>query len=107
VFFEEKSEDREAVAGSLSVYSFFFFFFFLILKSPSILFFLYRIFSLFTFQMLFPFQVSPLANPIFIPPPPASMRVFPYPSTHSHLLDLKFPYLGASSLHKIKGLSSH
>jgi hypothetical protein len=42
------------------------------------------IFSLFTFQMLSPFPVSPLEILYPIPPPPASMRVFPSPITPTH-----------------------
>ena len=38
---------------------------------------------------------------------PASMRVFLHPPTHSCLPTLKFPYTGASSLPRTKGLSSH
>jgi hypothetical protein len=38
---------------------------------------------------------------------PASMRVLPYPPTHSHFTTLTFPYTGPSSLHRTKGLSSH
>ena len=38
-----------------------------------------------------------------IPSPSASMRVLPYPPTHSHLTALAFPYTGASSLHRTKG----
>jgi len=54
-------------------------------------FFFYWIFSLLTFQMLSPFPFSPLGSP-----PPASMRVFSHPPTHS----LPFPYMGALSLHR-------
>ena len=42
-----------------------------------------------------------------IPSPSASMRVLPYPLTHSHLTALAFPYTGALSLHRTKGLPSH
>ena len=58
-----------------------------------------KIFSLFTFQMLSPFLVSP--------------PKIPYPSSHCSpnlplpLLVLAFPYTGAYSLLKTKGLSSH
>jgi hypothetical protein len=41
------------------------------------------------------------------PIPPASMTVFPDPLTHSHLLWMAFSYIGASSLHRTKGLFSH
>jgi hypothetical protein len=40
-------------------------------------------------------------------PSPASMRVLPQAHTHSHLTTLAFPYTGATSLHRTKGLSSH
>jgi hypothetical protein len=46
------------------------------------IYFLLWIFSLFTFQMLSPFQASPPETPYPIPPPPASMRVLLYPPTH-------------------------
>jgi hypothetical protein len=39
------------------------------------------IFSLFTFQMFSPFQVSPLETSYTIPPPPAYMRVLPHSPT--------------------------
>jgi hypothetical protein len=55
----------------------------------------YWIFSLFTFQMLNPFLVSPLLElpyPILLPP--ASMRVFLHPPTHSHLPALNFLHWG-------------
>jgi hypothetical protein len=54
-----------------------------------------------------PFPVSPLEIPYSIPSLPASMRVFSYLSTHLCLTALAFPYTGASSLHRTKGLSSH
>ena len=41
----------------------------------------YSIFSLFTFQMLSPFQVSPPGNLHPIPSPPASMSMLPHPPT--------------------------
>jgi hypothetical protein len=55
----------------------------------------YWIFYLFTFQMLSPFPVSPSANPPILPPSSCSMRVLPYPPTHSHLTSLAFPYTEA------------
>ena len=57
--------------------------------------------------MLSPFPMSPLqtANPI--PPYPASVRVFPNPATHSYLTALAFLYIGASSLHRAKYLTSY
>jgi hypothetical protein len=54
-----------------------------------------------------PLSQSPPGNPYPIPPPPASMRVFPYPPTHPLLPALALPYTGASSLYKTKDLSSH
>ena len=48
-----------------------------------------------------------IGSPLPYSPPPASMRVFPHPPTHSHLPTLASPYIGASSLHRTKGLSSH
>jgi hypothetical protein len=50
------------------------------------------IFSLFTFQMLFPFPISP-RDPLFHPPPPAFYEGVP-PPTHSHLPTLASPTLG-------------
>ena len=47
--------------------------------------------------MLIPFQVSLCKPPILSPPPPASMRVLPYPLTHSYLTALAFPNTGATS----------
>jgi hypothetical protein len=58
---------------------FFFFFLFFLLD------------LLFTFQMFSPFQVSPEETPYPIPPPPASMKVLPYPPTPAFL------YTGAST----------
>ena len=67
----------------------------------------YWIFSLFIFQMLSPFPVSPPQTPYPILPLPASMRVLPHPPNHSCLPALAFPYTAASRLHRTKGLSSH
>ena len=71
--------------------------------------FFYWIFK-FTFQMLSPSCFPSLPYhpiPHHILPLPASVRVFPYPPTHSCLPALVFPYIGASSIHRTKGLSSH
>ena len=70
--------------------------------------FFYWIYSLFTFQILSPFPVSPLpGNPHPIFPPPASMRMLFHP-LHSHLPALNSPTLRhLSSLHRTKDLSSH
>ena len=65
--------------------------------SPMCLFSLNLFLNLFTFQVLSPYSVSPLLEtPYPIPPPPASMRVFFHPSTHSHLSTLDSPTLGES-----------
>ena len=45
--------------------------------------------------------------PLSHPPLPASVRMFPYPFTHSLLPSRAFTYSGESSLHRTKGLSSH
>ena len=56
--------------------------------------------------MLSPFLVTPLNT--LSHPPPASMRVCPtYTPTQSHIPALAFPYTGALSLHRTKGLFSH
>jgi hypothetical protein len=55
------------------------------------------IFSLFTCQMLSPFQVSPLETLYPILFSPASMIVLPLPPTHSCLPALAFPYWGIAS----------
>ena len=49
---------------------------------------------LFTFQMLSPFQVSPLETRYPVTLPLASMRVLLHPSTHSHPSTQVFPYTG-------------
>ena len=79
------------------------------IKGWHIHFFFYWIFSLFTFQMLFPFQVLPPWKPLSYPPSPASMRVFPYPPTHSHLPALEFPYIAYFLVQCIskKAIQSH
>ena len=51
--------------------------------------------------MLSPFLVSPLKTAYPLPPPPA------HQPTHSSFLVLAFPYTGASSLHRTKGLYFH
>jgi hypothetical protein len=57
--------------------------------------------------MLSPFQVSPSETPNPIPSSSASMRVLPYPPTHSHLPALAFPYTGAWNPHSNKNRSFH
>ena len=66
-----------------------------------------RYFLFFTYQRLSPFPGFLSENPHPISPPPASMRLFLYLPTHSHFPILAFPYTGASSLHRTKGLSFH
>jgi hypothetical protein len=73
-----------------------FFFFFL---------FFYWRFSLFTFQMLSPFPPPPPEAPYPIFPLPASIRMLTYLPTHSQLPALAFPFTGALSHHRTKGLS--
>ena len=51
--------------------------------------------------MLSPFLVSPQKTPYPFPLPPA------YQPTHFCIPVLAFPYIGASNLLRIKGLSSH
>jgi hypothetical protein len=50
---------------------------------------------------IIPFPGFPSESPHPLSPHPA------HQSTHSHFLALAFPYTGASSLHRTKGLSSH
>lgn len=57
-----------------------------LLFQPVLFFLFYRIFYVFTFQMLSPFPVP--SSPV--PPPPDSMRILPLPPTHSHLTTLAF-----------------
>ena len=54
-----------------------------------------------------PFPVHLPQTPYPIHLTPASMRVLPHAPTHSHLTVLAFPYTGASSLHRTKGIPSH
>jgi hypothetical protein len=54
-----------------------------------------------------PFSGFPTRTPYPIPPPLASMRVLPYPATHSCLPALSFYCIGVSNLHRTNGLSSH
>ena len=53
-----------------------------------------------------PLPCFPSANPQSTPPP-ASMRMLPYQPTHLCITALAFPYAGASSLHRTKGLLSY
>ena len=55
--------------------------------------------------MLSPFPLFSLKSPY--PNPPASMRVLAQPSTHFCRTTLAFPYTGALSLRRTKGLPSH
>jgi hypothetical protein len=69
--------------------------------------FLNWIFYSFMFQMLSPFLVSHLGIPYPFHPPPASMSVLLQEPTQSYLPTMAFPYTGAWSLPRTKGLSSH
>ena len=55
---------------------------------------------------MYPFPVSPPQFPHPIPLPFASMRVLLHPLTHTCLTTPASPYMGASSLHRTKGLPS-
>ena len=57
--------------------------------------------------MLFLLKVSPRKLSYQILLTPTSLRVLPYPPIHSRLPAQTFPYTGASSLHRIKVISSH
>ena len=59
--------------------------------------------------MLYPFPVCPPPHgfPLSHPPQLASVRVFPNPPTYFCLPTLEFPYNGALSLHRAKGLFFH
>ena len=58
--------------------------------------------------MLSPFQVGfSSTSPQFHPSPRASMKVLPHLPGHSCLTAPVFPYTGAWSLHRTKGLPSH
>ena len=65
------------------------------------------IFSLLTFQMLSHFLVLPLPENLIPFLSSCLCEDVPHPPTHSLLPTLYFPYTGASSLHRTKGLSSH
>jgi hypothetical protein len=64
-------------------------------------------FSLFTYQVLFQFQLPLLETPLLHTLNPASKRVLLHPSTNSWLPSLAFPYTGASNPLRPKGQSSH
>jgi hypothetical protein len=68
--------------------------------------FIYLFDILFIFQMLSLFPVSPLDTPYPILPCPASMMMLLH-TPHSCLPALAFPYPGALTLHRTKGLSFH
>jgi hypothetical protein len=70
-------------------------------------FFFYWTFSLFTFQMLSLFQVSPVEIPYPSAPPIASMRVFPHPPPTPAFLPWPLPYTGAPKPLRPKGLPFH
>jgi hypothetical protein len=62
---------------------------------------------IFYISKVIPLPGFPSGNPISHTPSPAFMRVIPHPSTHTCLPALEFPYIGALSLQRTKGLSSH
>ena len=68
--------------------------------------FFYWLFYLLTFQMLSTIPVPHLQALYPLLPPSASVRVLPHQPTNSCLNALAFPYPGASSLHRTKGLPS-
>jgi hypothetical protein len=83
-----------------------------VLRCDVYIFFFYWIFSLFTFQMLFPSPVSiPPGNTLSHPPSSCFYEGVPpptHPPTHSHLPAFDSPTLGhLTSLHRTKDLSSH
>ena len=53
-----------------------------------------------------PLSGFPSARPLYYVPRHVSMKVFPYPHTHSHLTALASFYARASSLHRTEGLPS-
>jgi hypothetical protein len=61
-----------------------------------VIFFFYWIFSLFTFQMLSSYMVSPLETSYPIPLSPDSIRVLSHTPIHSSLPALAFPHTGPS-----------
>jgi hypothetical protein len=65
-----------------------------------IIYFLLDIFLIYISNVIFFFDF-PFETSYSITPPPA------YQPTHSFFLTLAFPYIGASNLHKTKGLASH
>jgi hypothetical protein len=77
-----------------------------LMKSWFLLNFFDRIFSLFTFQMFSPFQVSPSEPPYPIHSLPTSMRVLSHPLLSSYLPQA-FPYTGALNILRPQGFSSH
>jgi hypothetical protein len=52
-------------------------------------------------------RFSPIWNPLLHPPSPCFYKGIPSPPTPFCLPTMSPPYTGASSLHRIKGLSSH
>jgi hypothetical protein len=63
--------------------------------------FLLNIFFIYISNVI-PFPITPSKLPI-----PSPLYEGAPPFIHSHLPALAFPYTGASSLHRTKGLSSH
>jgi len=64
-----------------------------------------QIFYVFTFEMLYLSLLSHTPSPP--PPPHVSMRMLPFPLTHSNLNALALPYIGEMSFHRTKGFTSH
>jgi hypothetical protein len=54
-----------------------------------------------------PFPGLPSGNSLSHPPSTPSLRVLSHPLTHSYLLALVFPYIGALNPFKPKGCSSY
>ena len=66
----------------------------------------FRLFYLFTFQMLSLFLVPHLQAPIPCRPP-SPLRGRPHPSSHFYLTLLTFLFSGTSSLHRTKHVAAH
>jgi hypothetical protein len=86
-------------------------------NEPLTLFFFWHLFFYFFFTFLLVVLFIYISNVIPLPSflsqnhpsqpfPSATLRVFPHPPSHSLPISLAFPYTGASSLHRIKGLPS-
>jgi hypothetical protein len=105
----KQADTGEEKASFLFHFLFFFIFFSsLLFNFLFFSFFFNRIFYLFIFPSLslFPLHKPPLQTPYPILPSPCFFEGAPLP-THFYLPTLAFPYTGALSLHRTKGLSSH